>query len=79
MRTFQTSMYTAEEIQNMIDSLEYMNDADVRETYGFDTVEEARTELTEAYDEAIELEADCKNIYQINGFNGAYEYDSYRF
>lgn len=79
MRTFQTSMYSANELRDMIESLETMNDEDVKELFGLNTVVDAEAIFTEAYEEALEADENSGNYYQINGFNGATDYYSYRF
>lgn len=73
------SMNTSSELKEIIDGLEYLNDEDVKSMYGFDTVEEAREQLWEDYEEAVEQEAEYEDSYQAHGFNGAYDYNSYRF
>lgn len=50
------NMLTSDEIKNMIDGLEWMNDDDVREAYGFDTVEEANEVLSEWLEIVVEEE-----------------------
>lgn len=73
------SMNTSSELKEMIDGLEYLNDEDVKSMYGFDTVEEAREQLWDDYEEAVEQESEYEDSYQAHGFNGAYDYNSYRF
>lgn len=74
-----TSMYTSIELKEIIDNLEYMNDEDVKRAYGFDTVEEAKNQLWEDYEEVVNEEAEYENDYTAHGFNSAYDYNSYRY
>lgn len=75
------TMLTSDEIKDMIDSLEGMNDDDVKDMYGIDSVEEASTRFWEEYEEAVEIESEYEGMgsYEANGFSGAYDYNSYRF
>lgn len=75
------TMHTSDELKTMIDSLEGMNDDDVKDMYGIDTVEEANTRFWEEYQEAVETESEYEGMssYEVNGFSGAYSYNSYRF
>lgn len=50
-------MLTSDEIEHMIDSLEWMNNEDVREAYGFDTVEEAGAVLSDWFEMVVEEES----------------------
>lgn len=50
------TMLTSDEIKHMIDSLEWMNNDDVREAYGFDTVEEAEAVLSDWFEMVVEEE-----------------------
>ena len=43
------SMKSSDELKDMIDSLEGMNDDDVKDMYGIDTVEEASIRFWEEY------------------------------
>lgn len=70
--------YTSTELKEIINNLDYMNNGDVR-IYGFDTIEEASEQLWEDYEEAVEREAEYENDFTSHGFNGAYDYNSYRF
>jgi hypothetical protein len=72
-------IYTSSELKEIINGLEYLNDEDVKNMYGFDTVEEATIQLWEDYEEAVERELEYEDSYQAHGFNGAYDYNSYRF
>lgn len=71
-------MNTSSELKEIIDSLDYMNDEDVK-VYGFDTKEEAKEQLWEDYEEAVEKESEYEDSYQTHGFNSSCEYYSYRF
>lgn len=73
-----TSMYTSTELKDIIDSLDYMNDEDVKE-YGFDTVEEAKQQLWEDYEEVVNEELEYESCYSTHGFMSAYDYNSYRY
>lgn len=75
------SMKSSDELKDMIDSLEGMNDDDVKDMYGIDTVEEASIRFWEEYQEAVETESEYEGMssYEANGFSGAYNYNSYRF
>lgn len=75
------TMHTSDELKDMIDSLEGMNDDDVKDMYGIDTVEEANTRFWEEYQEAVETESEYEGMssYEVNGFSGAYDYNAYRF
>ena len=75
------SMKSSDELKDMIDSLEGMNDDDVKDMYGIDTVEEANTRFWEEYQEAVETESEYEGMssYKINGFSGAYDCNAYRF
>lgn len=77
MRTFQTSMYSENELRDMIESLETMNDEDVKELFGLNTVADAEAIFTEAYEEALEACENCGTYYQRNGFNSAYDYNNF--
>ena len=75
------SMKSSDELKDMIDSLEGMNDDDVKDMYGIDTVEEANTRFWGEYQEAVEIESEYEGIssYEANEFSGAYAYNAYRF
>lgn len=75
------TMLTSDELKDMIDSLEGMNNEDVKDMYGIDTVEEANIRFWEEYQEAVEVESEYEGMsgYEANGFSGVYSYNSYRF
>lgn len=58
MKPYFSSMYTSNELKEIISSLEYMNDEDIKDKYGFDTVEEAENQFWEDYEEAVNEEAE---------------------
>lgn len=75
------TMLTSDEIKHMIDSLEGMNNEDVKDMYGIDTVEEANIRFWEEYQEAVEIESEYEGMsgYEANWFSGAYEIISMLF
>lgn len=59
MKPYFSNMYSSSELKSMIEGLEYMNNEDVNDRYGFNTVEEAEKQLWEDYEEAVNEEAEC--------------------
>lgn len=81
MKTPLFIQHTSAEIMKMIEGLEGLNDDDVKESYGVDTVAETETLLWEEYEEAVGTEAEYEGVdcFQSHGFTRAYDYNSFRY